>query len=180
MGENSKASALIAAAVIMIGGTVLSAPTAAASNQAPVAPRETAQLAFGSYLLNANSGKCLSPAGGNVVDNTTTVIYDCDTHPSRMWYLVFKGSGLYQLLNLNSGKCLSPAGGGVLNNTETVIYICDNHPSRLWYFSGSHLVNHNSGKCLSPAGGNIANNTPTVIYNCDTHPSRAWYRTVSG
>ncbi|MFE2181919.1 RICIN domain-containing protein [Streptomyces sp. NPDC059455] len=190
MNNHFKAAGMIAAAVAAIGGTALSAPVASASSRpAPVTPQvspSTATLpptarsaAFGKFLVNNNSGKCLSPAGGGVDNNVFTVIYDCDTHPSRSWYLVDKGNSLYQILNLNSGKCLAPAGGAGSNNTQTVIYTCDNDPSRLWYFTDKgnfnyHIVNYSSGKCLTPAGGGVLNNTQTVIYNCDADPSRVW------
>ncbi|MFJ5725682.1 RICIN domain-containing protein [Streptomyces sp. NPDC093149] len=166
-----KAAGLIAATAAAIGGSLVSAPAASASS--PVS-------ATGLYLVNSNSGKCLSPAGGRVDNNAFTVIFNCDTDPSRSWYLVNKGNDIYQILNLNSGKCLSPAGGAGTNNTETVIFNCDDDPSRRWYLvdkgnSRYHMVNYKSGKCLSPAGGGVLNNTPTVIFNCDTDPSRLWH-----
>ncbi|MFI1386311.1 RICIN domain-containing protein [Embleya sp. NPDC020886] len=164
-GISRKAFVAIATAT-MIGSALFSAPAASAAGRA--------QTGLGSFLYNINSGKCLSPAGGGGANNTATVIYNCDTDPSRQWYMINKGNNTWQVLNINSGKCLSPAGGGGTNNTATVIYNCDTHPSRLWYFSGTYLVNYSSGKCLSPAGGGGTNNTATVIYNCDTDPSRAW------
>ncbi|MFE4368445.1 RICIN domain-containing protein [Streptomyces sp. NPDC056835] len=184
-----KAAGLVAATLAAIGGSVLSAPGASASSPAPagaqVSPSTTASsraaAALGDlFLVNNKSGKCLTPEGGRSDNNAVNVIFNCDTDPSRVWYLVNKGNNIYQILNLNSGKCLTPEGGRSDNNAQTVIYNCDNDPSRLWYFVDKgnyryHLVNYNSGKCLSPAGGGVLNNTPTVIYNCDTDPSRLWY-----
>ncbi|MFB8170059.1 RICIN domain-containing protein [Kitasatospora purpeofusca] len=167
MARISRRTSVAVAAAAMIGGALFSAPAASATDQA-------VRAGLGSFLQNINSGKCLSPAGGGGANNTPTVIYNCDSFPSRQWYLVNKGNNTWQVLNINSGKCLSPAGGAGGNNTATVIYLCDDDSSRLWYFSGTYLVNYSSGKCLSPAGGGGANNTPTVIYNCDSDPSRAW------
>ncbi|MFJ2415772.1 RICIN domain-containing protein [Streptomyces brevispora] len=165
VARNRQRASVAAAAAAVIGGLFFFAPVS------------QAQAATGSFLYNLNSGKCLSPAGGAGANNTGTVIFNCDTDPSRLWYAVYKGNNNYQILNLNSGKCLSPAGGAGANNTATVIYTCDNDSSRLWYFSGNLLVNYSSGKCLTPAGGGVLNNTATVIYNCDTHPSRTWQLT---
>jgi cytolethal distending toxin subunit A len=170
-----KLGAMIATTVAVVGGMVVATPAASASTPSPTTPQATISAAADHYLYNPNSDKCLSPAGGGVANNIPTVIYNCDTHESRLWEVVPKGNDRYHIRNINSGRCLTPAGGGGGDNTATVIYTCDEHPSRLWYFPGGGLVvNYNSGKCLSPAGGGTANNTPTVIYQCDNHPSRVW------
>jgi phosphoribosylanthranilate isomerase len=86
-------------------------------------------------LLNVQTGKCLTIAGGVSTDNNVTALqYDCDSHPSRRWRIVdVTGSGVYQIRNVQTNKCLTIAGGLSTDNNVTALqYECDSHPSRRW------------------------------------------------
>jgi len=41
------------------------------------------------HIVNNNSGKCLTIAGGGTADNIYANQYDCDSHPSRLWKLPY-------------------------------------------------------------------------------------------
>ncbi|MFB7382262.1 RICIN domain-containing protein [Kitasatospora purpeofusca] len=82
MARISRRTSVAVAAAAMIGGALFSAPAASATDQA-------VRAGLGSFLQNINSGKCLSPAGGGGANNTPTVIYNCDSDPSRAWRLAF-------------------------------------------------------------------------------------------
>ena len=131
-------------------------------------------------ILNANSGLCLSPAGGSKDNNAQVVQYLCDDDPSRLWgFRVVNGNDISQIVNMNSGLCLTVAGGGTASNTTAVQYTCDDDPSRRWRMTSNddrsfRLVNMNSNLCLTIAGGGIVRNQPAVQYPCDGHPSRDW------
>nr|BEK62940.1 hypothetical protein KPHV_01670 [Kitasatospora purpeofusca] len=78
----SRRISVAVAAAAVIGGALLSAPAASATDRA-------ALVGLGPFLQNTNSGKCLGPAGGGGANNTPTVIYNCDSDPSRAWRLAY-------------------------------------------------------------------------------------------
>jgi cytolethal distending toxin subunit A len=86
-------------------------------------------------LVNVQTGKCLTIAGGVSTENNVTALqYDCDSHPSRTWRVSdVTGSGVYQIRNVQTNKCLTIAGGvSTENNVTALQYDCDSHPSRTW------------------------------------------------
>jgi len=96
---------------------------------------EVTQAADEVMLVNAQTGKCLTIAGGVSTDNNVTAVqYNCDTHPSRRWRMnQMSGRNIYQIQNVQTGKCLTIAGGvSTDNNVEALQYDCDSHPSRRW------------------------------------------------
>src|SRR5262245_28891334 len=63
-------------------------------------------------LVNAQTGKCLTIAGGRSTDNNVTALqFDCDGDPSRSWNLDATGGGVFQISNVQTRKCLTIAGG---------------------------------------------------------------------
>jgi cytolethal distending toxin subunit A len=119
------ASTLIAAAAMVSAG-----PAALAAAPAQVRP----PVGTTTQIVNKNSGKCLTIAGGSNADNADANQYTCDNHPARRWYFVDRGNDRYNIMNLYTGKCLTIAGGGTADNIKAVQYGCDLHPSRMWYF----------------------------------------------
>jgi hypothetical protein len=85
-------------------------------------------------LINAQTGKCLTIAGGRSTDNNVTALqFNCDGDPSRSWNIDATGGGIYQISNVQTGKCLTIAGGrSTDNNVEALQFDCDNDPSRTW------------------------------------------------
>jgi len=53
-------------------------------------------------IVNVQTRKCLTIAGGVSTDNNVTALqFGCDTHPSRTWGVVdVTGAGLYQIRNV--------------------------------------------------------------------------------
>jgi hypothetical protein len=83
-------------------------------------------------ISNANSGLCLTVAGGNTERNTPAVQYTCDGDPSRRWNYIAVGETKFRLKNVHSGLCLTVAGGGTGKNITAVQFPCDGDPSRDW------------------------------------------------
>ena len=134
-------------------------------------------------LVNNNTGKCLTIAGGVSTDNNVHAVqFDCDSHPSRRWRLNKMNSGNVQIRNVQTNKCLTIAGGvSTDNNVRALQFDCDSHPSRTWTISdvtGSapqQIRNVQTNKCLTIAGGvSTDNNVEALQFDCDSHPSRAW------
>jgi cytolethal distending toxin subunit A len=131
-------------------------------------------------IVNANSGLCLTIAGGGTDNNAEVVQYLCDDHPSRFWnFIAVEGTDIFQIKNVNSGLCLTVAGGATDRNVTSVQYPCDSHPSRRWRYVKSEdrtfrLMNVNSGLCLTIAGGGTDRNARAVQFPCDGDRSRDW------
>jgi len=133
-------------------------------------------------LINAQTGKCLTIAGGRSTDNNVTALqFDCDSDPSRTWRISAIGGGAYQISNVQTGKCLTIAGGRSTDNNVTALqFDCDNDPSRTWRITAagggvSQISNVQTGKCLTIAGGRSTDNNVTALqFNCDSDPSRTW------
>ncbi len=135
-------------------------------------------------LDNAQTGKCLTIAGGVSMDNNVPAVqFNCDSDPSRRWRLAETGGGgIYQIRNVQTGKCLTIAGGrSTDNNVQALQFNCDSDPSRTWRIndvtgSGLHQIrNVQTNKCLTIAGGRSTdNNVEALQFNCDSDPSRTW------
>ena len=133
-------------------------------------------------LINAQTGKCLTIAGGRSTDNNVTALqFDCDGDPSRSWSINAIGGGVYQVSNVQTGKCLTIAGGrSTNNNVEALQFDCDSDPSRTWRITATgsgvyQISNVQTGKCLTIAGGRSTDNNVTALqFNCDSDPSRTW------
>jgi hypothetical protein len=157
--------------IIVAPGTTLGSMTRAAGMERRGRPVE---------IVNANSGLCLTIAGGVTAQNATAVQYTCDGDPSRSWTsTAVDGANIVQLANANSGLCLTIAGGVTARNATAVQYTCDTDPSRRWRTirgnNGSYqIVNVNSGLCLTIAGGATGQNLAAVQYPCDGDRSREW------
>ena len=164
---------LFLAALMAIG--LLSAPASI--------PLAAADLDPELMLVNLQTAKCLTIAGGVSTDNNVEALqFDCDKHPSRRWALTSEGRDVYQIRNVQTGKCLTIAGGVSTDNNVTALqFDCDAHPSRRWRVedvtgSGVYQIrNVQTGKCLTIAGGVSTDNNVTALqFECDSHPSRRW------
>ena len=133
-------------------------------------------------LINVQTGKCLTIAGGRSTENNVTALqFDCDGDPSRSWRITETGGGVYQISNGQTGKCLTIAGGrSTDNNVEALQFNCDSDPSRTWRITATggdayQISNVQTGKCLTIAGGLSTDNNVTALqFNCDSDPSRTW------
>jgi cytolethal distending toxin subunit A len=138
-------------------------------------------------LVNAKISKCLTIAGGVSTDNNVpSLLFDCDSHPSRRWTLNETASDIYQIKNVQTRKCLTLVGPAIVDPILFgVQFDCDSHPSRTWRIddvTGSavyQLRNVQTNKCLAIAGGTGGgstgvNNAQAVQSNCDTDQSRRW------
>ena len=133
-------------------------------------------------LINAQTGKCLTIAGGRSTDNNVRALqFDCDGDPSRSWSINATGGDVYQISNVQTGKCLTIAGGrSTDNNVEALQFNCDSDPSRTWRITATggdvyQISNVQTGKCLTIAGGRSTDNNVTALqFDCDSDPSRTW------
>jgi cytolethal distending toxin subunit A len=133
-------------------------------------------------LINTQTGKCLTIAGGRSTDNNVEALqFNCDGDPSRSWTIHAGGDGAYQIRNVQTRKCLTIAGGrSTDNNVEALQFDCDSDPSRTWRITATgsdayQISNVQTGKCLTIAGGRSTNNNVEALqFDCDNDPSRTW------
>ncbi|MFF0309835.1 RICIN domain-containing protein [Streptosporangium sp. NPDC004379] len=144
-----------------------------------LSPEGQQSTALTGMLVNGQTGKCLTVAGGGrVTDNLRAAQYECDAYPTRQWTMTdATGTRQYTLRNAQTGKCLTIAGGAsTANNYTAVQYTCMDHPAFRWMFWGAagaqqyQLKNVQTGKCLTigPDG------STAVQYTCDKQPARMW------
>jgi phosphoribosylanthranilate isomerase len=149
-------------------------------SQAATAAEGTHEL----FLINAQTNKCLTIAGGVSMDNNVEAVqFNCDADPSRRWTLTpMSEADVYQIKNVQTGKCMTIAGGVSTDNNVTALqFDCDTHPSRRWRIvdvtgAGVYQIrNVQTNKCLTIAGGVSTDNNVTALqFTCDSHPSRRW------
>src|SRR5262249_11723761 len=93
-------------------GLVAAGLLAAASSYAPFAATFAANGGNEVMLINVQTAKCLTIAGGvSTENNVGAVQFNCDNDPSRRWTLSDTIAGEYQIKNVQTGKCLTIAGG---------------------------------------------------------------------
>ncbi|MFF4101082.1 RICIN domain-containing protein [Streptomyces sp. NPDC001903] len=87
MRKNARIRRLLNATTVLAGAGVLLLPVPA-TGQA-VTRDGPAVISEGFYqLVNAQTGKCATVAGGTTTDNNHPLVqFDCDSHPSRRWTL---------------------------------------------------------------------------------------------
>jgi hypothetical protein len=128
------------------------------------------------WIINANSGMCLSPAGGNDLLNDPIVQFFCDRDPSRGWYFMVEHGDVVKIKNFSNSLCLTAAGPP---NFKPEQYTCDSNLLRFWRFvpidaTTFRLVNMYSNLCLGISGGLKDKNAEAVQTPCDNDPSRIW------
>jgi hypothetical protein len=81
--QNDEAShQMIGASALTAAAAMVSAGPAALAAPAQVRP----PAGITTQIVNYNSNKCLTIAGGGLGDNIKAVQYGCDLHQSRLWY----------------------------------------------------------------------------------------------
>ncbi|UZJ29347.1 RICIN domain-containing protein [Streptomyces endophytica] len=187
MRKNHRRCRLLTASTVLVAGCVMLFPDGAVAQ--PATDSAPAQISGTFQLINAQTGKCATVAGGVSTDNNVRLVqFNCDSHPSRRWIVTNSNGRSNQVVNEQTRKCATVAGGvSTDNNVELVQFNCDTHPSRRWIITNQsgnsfQLVNAQTGKCMTVAGGvSTDNNVALVQFTCDTHPSRRWIlRRVGG
>ncbi|MEV6007682.1 RICIN domain-containing protein [Streptomyces sp. NPDC051976] len=180
MPKSNRFRRLMTASTVLVAAGALLWPDAAAARSGT---HNAPAIASGDYqLVNVQTGKCATVAGGVSTDNNVPLVqFTCDSHPSRHWFIAANpGSGRH-FINGETDKCATVAGGvSTDNNVPLVQFTCDTDLSRRWFvtnWNGSsyQLLNSGTRKCMTVAGGrSTANNVPLVQFTCDTDPSRRW------
>lgn len=123
-------------------------------------------------LVNYESGKCMSVAGGGSTANGAKIVqWTCNDKGEQLWYRVGD-----QLKNRESGKCLSaPGGGSSENGAQLVQWTCNGSSEQKWNPSDGFLINHKNGKVASVAGGGSSENGAKIVqWTATGKPEQGW------
>lgn len=188
MRQSTRTRRFLTASTAFAAGGLMLLPVPAIAQPASHAPSAPQITGAAFQIVNVQTGKCATVAGGTTTENNHDLVqFDCDTHPSRRWKVTnFDGSS-YQLINAQTGKCATVAGGtSSENNLRLVQFTCDTDPSRRWKVSdwdssSYQIVNVKTRECATVAGGTSSdNNLQLVQFTCDTDPSRRWTLRLAG
>jgi len=138
-------------------------------------------------VVNAQSGKCLTIAGGATFDNNVDAAQiDCNRDDVQRWWLEepTAGSGIYKIQNVKTTRCLTIAGGTSPENyVRALQFLCDEDPSRTWRLSDAgrglyQIRNVHTHKCLSIADRDSPENAvragAPIQYECENDPASLW------
>jgi cytolethal distending toxin subunit A len=152
----------------------------------PWPPSLSALAAHELMLINSQSGKCLTIAGGATFDNNVDAAqHDCDRDPLRRWWLEEEATGgIYKIKNVRTARCLTIAGGTSPENyVRALQFACDRDPSRTWRINhvGNGLYqikNVHTHKCLTisdrDSPENYVRTGGPIQYDCDNDPAGRW------
>ncbi|MBT2452765.1 RICIN domain-containing protein [Streptomyces sp. ISL-43] len=132
MRKNAGTRRLLTASTVLVAGGVMLLPEAAVAQ--PATHSTPARISGTFQLVNAQTGKCATVAGGVSTENNVQLVqFNCDSHPSRRWLVTNSNGTSNQIVNVQTRKCATVAGGvSTENNVELVQFNCDSHPSRRW------------------------------------------------
>ncbi len=175
---------------VLVGSALLATALPAHAAHTDSAAAAAVPTSNAVMFVNAQTGKCLTIAGGRSTENSVNAVqFDCDTDRSRRWTLNRVGGGqAYQIRNARTGKCLTIAGGrSTENSVRAVQFTCDSDNSRQWSIrqvapNGQYQVrNSRTGKCLTIEGGRSTENSINAVqFTCDGDQSRRWLLRLTG
>jgi cytolethal distending toxin subunit A len=185
----------VAAAGVVLAGPVGASGTAVAAGGRPgeevgLAGARVAGVDLAFQVINVNSGKCLTVAGGGGADNAIVVQRSCGKDLSSRWRFVPEvtvGSVSFLVVNVRSDKCLTVRADGT-----AVQRGCDGDRARRWHLqrrpgvpptvttTDALLENAETRRCLTIAGGGVAENAVAVQGDCDSERSRRWTVRLAG
>ena len=132
------------------------------------------------YIVNALSGKCLSPEDSGTANGTRIQLQECVEAPAQYWELTSDNT----IWNANSGKCLDVAGDtGTENGSSLQLWDCQSvssNPAQGWTLtSDGYLQNQFSGRCADvPGAQGTASGSVLQIWDCEfntTATDQRWY-----
>ncbi|MFF1496653.1 RICIN domain-containing protein [Streptomyces sp. NPDC058304] len=86
MRKHTRARRLLTVPTVLLAGSLVLLPDAAVAQA--TAPASPARISGTFQLVNAQTGKCATVAGGVSRENNLPLVqFTCDTHPSRRWFL---------------------------------------------------------------------------------------------
>ncbi len=177
-------------AVLTGSGKLTTPGPAAASGVVKQQSIVSAQTVYWNWQ-NANSGRCLGVAGGNMANGTPIVQWDCygTDHPDQYWSAVPINDGYYyQFKNLsNPNKCLGVPGGSTNAGAQLVIWDCygTDHPDQYWTVisasrlnpndSGYVIINANSHMVIGVGASRTDNGAAVVQWPWVDHADQRWF-----
>jgi len=93
----------------------------------------------GYYIVNINSGECLSVPGASKTPGVDVNLFACNSaYPDQDWQYFNLSDGTQEILNANSGLCLSVPGASKNGGVDVNLWTCgpngdgDLYPDQHW------------------------------------------------
>jgi hypothetical protein len=134
--------------------TLLSAAAITTASSLAVASPAHAEDAI-VKLVSVESGKCLQPVNGSLIQGQAIVQEACNGSVAQQWTVTLVSATKVHLVNRSSGLCLD-ARGGATNGT----------PIQQWTCTFSH--------CVATPG--LQDGLATELRFCDGDPAQLWNR----
>jgi hypothetical protein len=153
-------------------------PAASGAQPGPARAASVATAA-NTFQIQAGSGKCLSPAFGELKDGLPVVQRPCDGSTAQRWYLTTEvGSGTPgQLLNAATNRCVDLTGWA--HGSVAVIWPCyDGNPHWLITTRSGHSRIQFTGitdSCLDLASSSVQDGAPAWSWSCNDTSAQQWH-----
>jgi hypothetical protein len=157
--------------------TLLSAAAITAASALAVAAPAHAEDAI-VKLVSGESGKCLQPVNGTLLQGQPIVQETCNGSVAQQWTVDDVSSTKVHLINRSSGLCLD-ARGGAVNGTPIQQWTCDWISNENWSFGITNNllssgVSNTFSHCVATPG--TQDGLATQLRFCDGDPSQLWNR----
>jgi len=129
-------------------------------------------------LVSVESGKCLQPVNGSVVQGQAIVQETCNGTVAQQWTVTTVSSTKVHLVNRSSRLCLD-ARGGATNGTPIQQWTCNSITNENWSFGITNNllssgVSNTFSHCVATPGWQ--NGLATELRFCDGDPAQLWNR----
>ena len=162
--------------------TVLAAAALTAASGLAIASPAHAEDAI-VKLVSVESGKCLQPVNGSLIQGEAIVQETCNGSVAQQWTVTSVSSTKVHLVNRSSRLCLD-ARGGATNGTPIQQWTCNSISNEDWQPGpeGSDdipplmsRVSGTSSYCLDIPGGQATAGLAMQIYRCNGTLAQQWW-----
>jgi hypothetical protein len=135
---------------------------------------------FDSYLINVNSGLCLTIGNGSTSPGVPAVQATCQgADPSQQWQTQWFFA---KFVDENSGQCMGVGGALTTAGAQVVQWPCNGSPDQTWKYdyATSQLEDGNSDMCLDVQGASTNYGAGIVQEPCQSALDQEWTYTSAG
>ncbi len=134
-------------------------------------------------IVNRNSGKVLSVAGGSTADGAQIVQLTDTGAATQRWRTVASG-GYVQIVNVGSGKALDVPGFSTANGTQFVQWTANTGANQQWTLGQAPdgyntLVNRHSTLVADVSGASTADGAAVIQWPAHTGTNQQWQLVAS-
>jgi endoglucanase len=129
-------------------------------------------------IINRNSGKVLTPAGGSTADGANIVQVTNSNTNAQKWVFTSLGNGFWSIRNLNSSKYMDINGASTANGAYNIQWPSNGGTNQQWQIIATdgyyYIINRNSGKLLDINGASTADNAQDIQWPANGGNNQQW------